>query len=131
MFLNCTAPFIIISIFISLMVFLRINVGSYIVKYDFELTIVNFIEITVSYEFSALERTKHPAFIYKNVEEILTKINVIKYHVCDKYFISARTETDRVWFGQEIRSDFQLFINKNVAKLRVALPGIMAAPPPP
>ena len=39
-------------------------------------------------------------------------------------FNSARTEWDRLWFGQEIRSDFQMFINKNVAKSRVALPGM-------
>ena len=73
-------------------------------------------------------RSESSAFIYNNIEERLTLLYLIEYHVYEKYFISSRIETDRLWFGQEIRSDFQLFINKHVAKSRVALPGIMADP---
>ena len=96
--------------------------------WNFEITIVNFHWNNRVLCIFCRGKNRNPAFIYSNIEERLTSFNVIEYHVCYEYFISAWTETDRLWFGQEIRSDFQLFTNKNVAKSRVALPGIMAGP---
>ena len=105
------------------MFFLRINVGSYS-----EITIVNFLwNNRILCIFCPRKNQKSCIYLQQYWRNTFF-FNAIEYHVCDKHFISARTETDRLWFGQEIRSDFQLFINKNVAKSRVALPGIMAAP---
>ena len=96
------------------------------VKYDFEITIVNFHwNNRILCIFCRGKNRKSCIYL----QQYWRNTNKIEYHVsCDKYFILAQTETDRLWFGQEIRSDFLLFINKNVAKSRVALPGIMAGP---
>ena len=55
----------------------------------------------MSYAFYSVAISINSAFIYNNIEERLTILNLIQYLICDEYLIPARTETDWLWYGQD------------------------------